>query len=524
MTLPHPDTGADTPSGARSDGLPPYAGAAGVVAVVAAWGLAHTLLRGLASPVLGTDDMLENVFVQSLEAGYLLRQPPLYEWLLWTLQQALGPTIWSFLLLKYALLTVAALFLFLVARRAIDDPRVAGLCVLSYSLLYQFGWNLHEGVTHTLVLTAACAASAWALLRAMESGRLAAYVPVGLAVGAGLLAKHSYPLFLSALLAAAVSDRAWRPRLRVAGLALALAVAAAVYAPYLAWTLGQGHGIVTESAGVMGTAAPAPHLQRAGTGLALLAWSLTGFSMPFLAIVVALFWPQVRAVGTGAVPRANDVARLCGRATVVAVAVTALLIVATGATYVKERHMHAVLLLLPIWLFARIAAAPGAKRWRALGLTIAAVAAVALVARVPGLVIPERLACGGKCRPLTPYAEIRDDLAALGAGQATLVGDDAYTAGNLRVLFPTARVAIPAWRPPLPPRAACLYVWDAGEAPPAAAAADAFVALFSGGRLPVRAGEARYLAGAWSHPWKPEGFRVTHWGVQPLDAADPLCQ
>src|SRR5262249_29150110 len=50
-------------------------------------------------------------------------------------------------------------------------------------LLFQFAWNLHEGVTHSMVLTCAVAASLWALMRITENGRASDYLLFGLIVG-----------------------------------------------------------------------------------------------------------------------------------------------------------------------------------------------------------------------------------------------------------------------------------------------------------------------------------------------------
>ncbi|MEL7529370.1 MAG: hypothetical protein AAFN16_26650, partial [Pseudomonadota bacterium] len=54
----------------RESEIPLYATPLGVWAIVALWGALHLLLRALSTPVLGTDDMFENVLVQTLEPGY----------------------------------------------------------------------------------------------------------------------------------------------------------------------------------------------------------------------------------------------------------------------------------------------------------------------------------------------------------------------------------------------------------------------------------------------------------------------
>jgi hypothetical protein len=507
---------------ARSHPTPFYAKPSGVWAIVTLWGLAHLLLRGLNSPVLGTDDMFENVLVQTLEPGYMLRQPPLYEWLLWSAQQLFGPTIWAALFVKYGLISLAALFLFLIARKAIEDPRLAALCAFSYSLFYQFGWNLHEGVTHTVVLTTACAMSAFFFLKALESGRYGFYVLFGLAAGAGLLGKHSYPLFALALVIAAASDRAWRGRLSVAGLVLVPIAAMLVYSPYAYWILSEGLTLFASVSTTMGVSAETSHFARVGEGLGKLAFGLLGFSVPLVPVLLILFWPRYLGRKTPSVPAVNDVARLCGRTVVVMIVLTALMIALAGATYVKERHMHPLLLLLPVWLFADLERFGFQRQWRWLAVVIVAFAVVAFTARVPGLFAPDRFWCGGNCRHMKPYADLEEPLTKLGAATATLVADDGYTGGNLRVLFPDARIATSAIPAVTRPRERCFYVWEEGEKEPQVPAEERF-----GETAYWQAAEpmsAAYLKGSWSHLWKPTGWRSTWWGVAEIDPMEPVCR
>jgi len=501
---------------------PFYATALGVWAIVALWGLSHLLLRALSTPVLGTDDMFENVLVQTLQPGYMLRQPPLYEWLLWSAQQAFGPTIWAALVVKYGLISIAALFLFLIARKAIADPRLAALCAFSYSLFYQFGWNLHEGVTHTVVLTTACALSAFFFIKALETGRLGFYLLFGAVAGAGLLGKHSYPLFVLALLLAALSDPVWRGRYRIAGLLLVPLAAAAVYSPYAWWILSEGLKLLSSVSDTMGVTAETSHLARAGEGLGKLAFGLLGFSVPLVPILLLLFWPRYLGRKQPAVPKVNDAARLCGRTVLAMILLTALLIAVTGATYVKERHMHPLLLLLPIFLFADLERFGFQRQWRWMGTVLLAFVAIAFLARVPGLVAPDRFWCGGNCRHMKPYADLRVPLNELGADKATLIADNGYTGGNLRVLFPEARVVTKAIPAKTPPRETCFFVWEEGTDRPVAPPQERFVRnAFWEASTPL---STTYLLGAWPHFFKEAGWRTTWWGVAELDPESPICR
>lgn len=499
-----------------------YATPFGVWAVVALWGLAHLLLRALSSPVLGTDDMFETVLVQTLEPGYMLRQPPLYEWLLFSAQQVLGPTIFAALFVKYGLISLAALFLFLIARKAMADPRLAALCVFSYSLFYQFGWNLHEGVTHTVVLTTACAASAYFFLKALETGRLGFYAAFGLAAGAGLLGKHSYPLFVLALLLAAASDAVWRQRLHPVGVLLVPVAAVLVYSPYGWWILSEGLTLFASVSDTMGVTAESSHAARAAEGLGKLAFGLVGFSVPLLPVLLILFWPRYLGRRAPMTPAVGDVARLCGRTVLAMIVLTALLIALTGATYVKERHMHPLFLLLPVFLFADLERFGFRRYWRWLAAILVAVASVAFLARVPGIAAPDRFWCGGKCRHMKPYADLRAPLADLGAATATLVADDGYTGGNLRVLFPTARIVTKAIPARTPPREKCFFVWEEGDEAPGLTAEERFERnAFWETSTPL---SARFLTGSWPHAFKEPGWRTTWWGVAELRPEAPVCR
>ncbi|WP_305989636.1 glycosyltransferase family 39 protein [Roseibium sp. MMSF_3544] len=511
------------PEAASGDTHPPfYATPLGVWAIVALWGLSHLLLRALSTPVLGTDDMFENVLVQTLEPGYMLRQPPLYEWLLWSAQQIFGPTIWAALFVKYSLISFAALFLFLIARKAISDPRLAALCAFSYSLYYQFGWNLHEGVTHTVVLTTACAASAFFFVKALETGRLNYYLLFGAVAGAGLLGKHSYPIFVVALVLAALSDNVWRQRLKLSGLLLVPLAAAIVYSPYAWWILTEGLQLFASVSKTMGVASETSHAARAAEGLGKLAFGLFGFSVVLVPLLLLLFWPRYLQRKDPLTPAVRDVARLCGRTVLAMILLTALMIAITGATYVKERHMHPLMLLLPIYLFADLERFGFDRQWRWLAALVVAFVAVVFVARIPGLIAPDKFWCGGKCRHMKPYAELKAPLADLGASEATLIADDGYTGGNLRVLFPGARIVTKAIPARTPPRDTCLFVWEDGEEEPGLPAEQRFDEVaFGEHRTPV---SARYLTGSWHHLWKAPDWRTTWWGVAELDPSDPLCR
>ena len=77
----------------------------GVAAFWLLWCLAFVLMLWAVSPGRTLQDALAAELLQDhLAGGYQLRNPPLYEWLLWAVQQVFGPGPLSYLILRYSLI------------------------------------------------------------------------------------------------------------------------------------------------------------------------------------------------------------------------------------------------------------------------------------------------------------------------------------------------------------------------------------------------------------------------------------
>ena len=501
----------------------------GVMCIIFGYFLLHLLVRGAFSSTLSTDEMTENVWVQDLLLGYQLRQPPLYEWLLYFVQRVLGPTIWSFMVLKYALVSVGALFLYALARRLIPDPHLSALAVFSYSAFYQVGFNLHEGVTHTAVLIAASAGFLYFFVVCLQERALKYYLLMGLWFGFGMLSKHSFYIVPAAAFLTVLSDRYWFGRLCLWRMVAAGFVALAVFAPYLYW-ITQGYGEpIGHIAHVMQGGNSAPFYMRVLVGESRLFLGLAGFSFPFLPLVVLLFFPAFRQKVLFVANEEHALARFFERVLVFSVLLAFLGVLLTGAQYIKERHMHPLLLVLPLVVFFRIfLIEPPRRRLRIYAGLLVAMALLAFVVRLAGFLAPDKKICGGYCRQMKPYTAFGQVLQQQipGIGQATLVALDEYTGGNLRANFPQARVVIAHFRPRTAARSACYMIWDMGDDRNLKAVSQAYslsglpkmlAPEFAGHAVPLR------FDVPWPHLWN-SGFRRTHFGVLRLAPEDALCQ
>jgi 4-amino-4-deoxy-L-arabinose transferase-like glycosyltransferase len=132
--------------------------------------------------------------------------PPLYEWLLWTVQQFLGPGPLSFLVLRYALIAATGTLFYAALRRTVASQRLGAAFSLSLVLFYCFGREIHHSVSRSLALLAASLALFIAATAYAEQRTAARAFLLGLIIGIGLTAKWSFLLWCSASV--------WRWRLR----------------------------------------------------------------------------------------------------------------------------------------------------------------------------------------------------------------------------------------------------------------------------------------------------------------------
>ena len=128
----------------------------GVVAFWLLYALAFVLMLLAVLPGRTLQDALSAELLQGhLSGGYQIRNPPLYEWLLWSVQQVLGAGPLSYLALRYALIAVIGMLFYLALRRTVAEQRLAAAFSLSLLLFFWFGWDAHHSVSHTLTLLAA---------------------------------------------------------------------------------------------------------------------------------------------------------------------------------------------------------------------------------------------------------------------------------------------------------------------------------------------------------------------------------
>jgi 4-amino-4-deoxy-L-arabinose transferase-like glycosyltransferase len=426
----------------------------------------HVGLRLALSSVVAIDDAREALFSQTLQAGYLPRQPPLYNWLAWAGVRALGVHAAALIVCRYLTLGLAYLFLYLSGVRVLGSRHLAILAAFSLLLMGPFNWDVHEELTHSLAALAASAATFYALLRVERSGHPRDYVGLGVAVAAGFLAKFSYGFFAGSLLLATLATPAYRRRILTPRAMLALAIAVALCLPYGLWFAHRELSLVRMFAEEVRPESAVGYARGVARGLGHLGRMLAIYLMPFALVFPAVFWrARPRNFGAGGAAR-----RLLGALLLVELGLVVVGILTGSLTFLKFRWLMPAFCLVPLLAFAWIdqaALARNMTRRYAVALGIAeAIVVLGLI-----LNVLRGDAFGPPTRLNAPYDRVAAELRAAGFSGGTIAAGNGPLAGNLRLRFPAARVVRLTNPDYLPPRAGegqCLVVWEEGLGNPAA--------------------------------------------------------
>ena len=501
----------------------------GVLFFFIVYGAANGIVTRSVGPALALDDVKLNVVTQSLQAGYMPENPPLYEWSLIAAQQIFGPTLISFIVVKYVWLSTAGAFVYLALARTVGGRRWAAAGALSLVMFFQIGWNFHQAFTHTVALIGASALFWWALARLRPASGVADFALLGAALAAGFLSKYVFVAAAFVAFAAAFRIPAMRTAIFRPYLLLSVVVCLALSAPHLAWLAAENADVSQSAAGRL-RGGDADYLDRVAEGAPTVLWGIGSYFLPFAPVVVSVFGlsafrkPLIDGAGATAAPAFAILSR---DAALAGAAGLALAVVLFGLAGLQERYAIAFLFPSIFWIVHLFAARIECSR----GPVALAVAALSVSLATVGLRFVETAVAGppfcDKCRQWTPYEALGVTLDQRGLRDATLVGFSDNTAGNLRRLFPGARVLsahMPYYAPPLRDRAGpCVFIWSEDLAPPPP---DYVVAR-------VNPKTAFSVTGRWRHwrraDWLEAGVaRRTVWRVAPMahdpELASALCR
>lgn len=455
-------------------------------AFLAVYFLLQALLRLFAVSSLGVDDAEMVVITQDLAWGYG-SQPPLFNWLQIGAFSVLGFGAPAIVILHFLLLFCAYVLVFLSGRLVFaSDMKAAGVTLALFAIP-QIGWEALHSHTHTLLSFAVATLTLFAMLRIFAKGQWGDYALLGVALALGVLAKYSYLPVAVAFLVAGASLPGLRGRVLSWRMLAAVVLALVLVAPHLDWVLHHPEETLSRTF-KFGIDKDAGLLLAWGKGLI----AMVGGVASYVALAVVVFAGAVYFPVRGRDPRVAARQGVPGgrtfvlRALAVALAFVLIAVLATRATEVKERWLQPILFMTPFALMVFVEPRLTVFRERLVILFSAAIGVIFLIALTVAYLVPT--VNGTPFRALAPFEALAADIEALGFTRGTILAEDFYIAGNLKLHLPEAMAAEPEYglwpRSAEQPAAPVIIAWSGRRDRPPRALAKLFETLCGPGTAP----------------------------------------
>jgi len=435
-----------------------------LILLLSAYLLTHTFIRLFFSQTIQVDDAEQIRLAQSLALGYPIPQPPLYSWLSWGLFQLIGSGLHTLTLLKYTLIGFTFWFIWLASAYLYQQPASRWLATFSFLLMPSFGWHMHQGFTHTILLGLAIALTLHAMLRLQHHQRHLDYLYLGSALGIGLMAKYSFVLFLIPLLTAALTIREFRSALLKQNSWLILLAVAVWTTPHLYW-LSSHYPEIFNSIDRKLQVTSGNLFQERLTSLWNFLISAIAFVTPWV-FIYALY------PGKKLLPFSNrgesPTTQLLSRFYLILFIAVLLLSLSFTMPHFKVRWFHPLMMLFPLWWLAKIdGVAPYPKnflRWIS-GATIVVTLSILVVRLIQVTIGPE---LGHYSRLNRPVMETINQIPTPHTN-AVLITKDDFLGAHLLSRYPEHAVAIGNHlysRGKNTPFEQCLLLQDNDDPPP----------------------------------------------------------
>jgi 4-amino-4-deoxy-L-arabinose transferase-like glycosyltransferase len=207
---------------------------------IAAWSAAAAWIN----PAQFADSLEQFAWAHGLELGYW-KHPPLPTWLMIALIRLIGFSVYWTYALAAACFAGTAFFTWRITQRLFGQ-QAAVFAVLLIGLHIGFSWRA-QLYNHNTVLILCIAATVWATLRALDSGKRGAWLLVGGLAGLAMLSKYQALVPLAGIVLALHLSGWLKQRAVWLGVCLALATAFLVFLPHLIW-IAMGSGSTIDNA------------------------------------------------------------------------------------------------------------------------------------------------------------------------------------------------------------------------------------------------------------------------------------
>jgi 4-amino-4-deoxy-L-arabinose transferase-like glycosyltransferase len=436
------------------------------IAFVAVYFLCQTIIQPLVSYFAGTgvsiDDAEQLIYLPHLWAGYGGSQPPLFTWINWTATHLFGVSILTLKVVKYLVLFLAFVSVHRAMRLLGYERHTTATASLGLLTVPQIVWEMQHALTHSVASLAFSALAFWALAQLLIRRNTISYVFFGAAAALAILAKFNDVIFIAAMLGAALSIRSYRTAILDKRIVLSLVVLVLALTPTTLWSLDHFDALFARMHKFRLDPSGNSFLFTRLKGLVEFGIATFDFVIMTLLVCGLAFAAQKLDLGKRMVEvEASD--RFLARVLLTGYALTAILVLTSGTTAVRDRWLLPLLFLLPAYIAVRAERAGTAGR--KVQYLIAALAAAIAITVMP--VSWYMQAWGGNGKSHTArldYAVILKDMEADGPVN-TIVSDTSWI-GNFRLVeqnLVLLNQEVPGFKRLI--RMPAVLVWLGGEAP-----------------------------------------------------------
>jgi len=203
----------------------------------------HFGLRVFFTEALQLDDAEQLNHSQSFQLDYGNFQPPLYTWVLWLLWKLVDPSFAALYLFRYLIIGLSFWLWYRVSLLLFKDISWQFVAATSWLLLFELGWKLHQGSTHTTLLTLALIGSLHAIVLIVQRGDFKYYAYLAFMMAIGIMSKYSFTGFVVLTLISALLVPQMRERLLSLKMLFAIIVALALSSPVINSLLSATQGV-----------------------------------------------------------------------------------------------------------------------------------------------------------------------------------------------------------------------------------------------------------------------------------------
>ena len=203
----------------------------------------HFGLRVFFTDALQVDDVEQLYHSQDFQLDYGNFQPPLYTWVLWLLWKFVDPSFAALYLVRYLIIGLSFWLWYRVSLLLFKDVGWQFVAATSWLLLFELGWKLHQGSTHTTLLTLALIGSLHAMVLIVQRGEFRYYAYLAFMMAIGIMSKYSFAGFVVLTLISALLVPQMRERVLSLKMLFAIVVAFALSFPVIYSLLSATQGI-----------------------------------------------------------------------------------------------------------------------------------------------------------------------------------------------------------------------------------------------------------------------------------------